>query len=205
MRILVVEDEVIIAKNIKKYLEQNHFTVDVSHAGEEGYHFAKQGKYDCIILDIMLPEMDGITICRNVRKLGIQTPIIMLTAKDSIADKVEGLNEGADDYVVKPFSLHELLARINALLRRHNQAEQLINELSCGDLTCNLDTQTVKRGGKTIKLTATEYKILHYLLLKKTKIVSKSELQEHIRGNTKDIWSDVIRSHMQTLRSKMDK
>lgn len=205
MNILLIEDDKIISRNIKKYLEQNFFNVDVFDNGEDWYHIARLRKYDLIICDIMLPSMNGIDICKSLRKLWNMTPIIILTAKDDIDDKIVWLNSWSDDYMIKPFSLLELFARINSLLRRYNNIINVEEEIICDDLVCNISNQTVKRWDIYIKITSTEYKILHYLLLKKWKVIKKSEIESHIWWNNKDIRSDVVRSHIQTLRAKIDK
>ncbi len=204
MKILLVEDDKYISKNIKEYLEQNFFTVDVSDDGESGYHLAKIKKYDLIILDIMLPKKDWLQVCKELRSIGISTPIIMLTARDSIEDKVKWLESGADDYVVKPFALKEILARINALIRRAQYDNQNIQEITVDDLTVNLQTKQVSRQGKLIHLTKKQFQILEYLIRNENNVVSKQEMIENIWWINEDRRSDVIRSHMQMLREKID-
>ncbi len=204
MKILVIEDDHYIAKNIKEYLEQNFFTVDICVDWEAGYHFAKIKKYDLIILDIMLPKKDWIQVCKDIRDYGLDTPIIMLTARDSIEDRVMWLETGADDYVIKPFALKELLARINALIRRTQYDNMDIQEISVDDMIMNLQTKKVSRAGKNINLTKKQFQILEYLVRNQNKVVSKQEIIENIWGVNEDRWSDIIRSHIQLLREKID-
>ena len=204
MKILLVEDDKYIANNIKEYLEQNFFTVDISEDGESWYHLAKVKKYDLIILDIMLPKKDWLQVCKDLRNLKLDTPIIMLTARDSTEDKVKWLESGADDYVVKPFSLKEILARVNALIRRTQYNNTDIQEINVDDLIINLQTKKVSRWGNTITLTKKQFQILEYLIRNEDKVVSKQEMIENIRWINEDRRSDVIRSHMQMLREKID-
>jgi len=204
MKILLVEDDKYIANNVKEYLEHNFFTVDICDNGEDWYHLAKVKKYDLIILDIMLPKKDWLQVCTELRSSGLDTPIIMLTARDSIEDKVKWLESWADDYVVKPFALKEILARINALIRRTQYNNTDIQEIAVDDLVINLQTKKVSRKGKSIKLTKKQFQILEYLVRNEDKVVSKQEMIENIRWINEDRRSDVIRSHMQMLREKID-
>jgi len=204
MKILIMEDDKYIADNIKEYLEHNFFTVDTCEDWEAWYHLAKVKKYDLIILDIMVPKKDWLHVCSDLRAYGLDTPIIMLTARDTIEDKVKWLECGADDYVVKPFSLKELLARINALIRRTQYKNIDIQEICVDDLVINLQTKQVSRGGKDIILTKKQFQILEYLVRNVDKVVSKQEIIENIWGINEDRWSDIVRSHMQMLREKVD-
>lgn len=205
MRILVVEDERGIADNIAEYLRQYSFAVDTAYDGDEGLRFARAHAYDIVLLDWMLPGTDGLTVCRTLRQLSPQLGIIMLTAKDTVDDRVAGLDTGADDYIVKPFALKELMARIQSLLRRryHNQPTE--KKLTVGDLSLNLETQEANRGGKNIKLTRKLFQILELLMRNNNRVVSKAEIEAHIWDASADLWSDVVRSHMQKLREKVDK
>src|SRR5688572_19635304 len=174
MRILVVEDELKIARAIKKGLEQETFAVDVCMDGDEGLRFALDEPYDVIILDRMLPGKDGVAVCRELRAAGNQTPVLFLTAKDKVADRVEGLNVGADDYLVKPFAFEELLARVRTLLRRPSQL--VTQALTCDNLSLDPQSYEVARGGKAIQLTQREFALLEYLLRRQGQIVAKDTI-----------------------------
>jgi DNA-binding response OmpR family regulator len=174
MKLLVVEDEHKIAQSIKKGMEQESMVVDVAYDGEEGYDQAVSGDYDAIILDMMLPSMDGMTFCANLRKERIHTPILILTAKGQLTDKINGLDAGADDYLTKPFAFEELLARVRAITRRPHGYEDSL--LLVADLSMNTTTYEVKRSGKTIKLSSREYSLLEYLLRHPNQIVTKDQI-----------------------------
>lgn len=203
MKLLIVEDEHRIATSLKKGLEQERYIVDIVFDGENGYDFATSGEYDLIILDRMLPKMDGIEICKKLRLQNIQTPILMLTAKDQTSDKVEGLNSGADDYLVKPFAFEELLARIKALHRR--PVEPVKEELKVDDLTLNTNTFEVSRGGNSIKLSQKEYAVLEYLMRKKDNIVSKDEIISRVWNYDSDILINTVEAFIKQLRNKIDR
>lgn len=203
MRILVVEDEHRIANSIKKGLEQERYAVDVTYTGTDGYDMASTEDYDGIILDIMLPEMNGIEICKQLRKDKIHTPILMLTAKGQTEDKVEGLDAGADDYMTKPFSFDELLARMRALTRR--QGAVLNNLLSVEDLSIDTKQYVVKRGGKNIKLSSKEFSLLEYLISHKNTIVTKDQIIAHVWDYDADILPNTIEVYIKNLRNKVDK
>jgi DNA-binding response OmpR family regulator len=203
MRILVIEDEHKIANSIKKGLEQENFAVDVAYSGDDGYDLATGEEYDTIILDLMLPGIDGMTICKNLRSEGNHTPILILTAKGQLGDKVEGLNSGADDYLVKPFAFDELLARIRALSRR----PKLIHgeKLSVTDLELNTNTYEVRKGTKEIKLSRKEFGLLEYLMRNKGKVVSKDQIISHIWDYEADILPNTVEVFIKYLRSKIGK
>ncbi len=203
MRILVVEDERTLANLIKEGLEEENFSVDVAYDGEEGLFLAENEPYDAIILDIMLPKVDGIEILKQVRAKGIKTPVLMLTAKSSIEDKVLGLDSGADDYLTKPFSFEELLARLRAILRR--AFGETDNVVRVADLELNLNTHEVKRGGVKIELSYKEYALLEYLVLNKNKLLTRSQISEHIYDYEYDFDSNVIDVMIARLRKKIDK
>ncbi len=203
MRILVVEDERTLANLIKEGLEEENFSVDVAYDGEEGLFLAENEPYDAIILDIMLPKVDGIEILKRVRAKGIKTPVLMLTAKSSIEDKVLGLDSGADDYLTKPFSFEELLARLRAILRR--AFGETDNVVRVADLELNLNTHEVKRGGVKIELSSKEYALLEYLVLNKNKLLTRSQISEHIYDYEYDFDSNVIDVMIARLRKKIDK
>ena len=203
MKILVVEDEKKVASFLKKSLEQEYYTVDVTHDGKSGLDLSLTEEYDLIILDIMLPLLDGITLLREIRNAKLDVPVLMLTAKDSTEDKVEGLDSGADDYLAKPFALEELLARVRALIRRKEKVKNLI--LSADDLILDTQTHKVKRGDNEINLTPKEYSILENLLRNKNHIVSRMKLTEHVYEYQFDPDTNVIDVYINKLRNKVDK
>jgi len=203
MKILVVEDEKKVASFLKKGLEQEYYTVDVAHDGKAGLDLSLTEDYDLIILDIMLPLLDGITLLREMRNAKINVPVLMLTAKDSTEDKVEGLDSGADDYLAKPFALEELLARVRALVRRKEKVKNLL--LLANDLSLDTQTHKVKRGDKEIILTPKEYSILEYLLRNKNHVVSRMKLTEHVYEYQFDPDTNVIDVYINKLRNKIDK
>ena len=203
MRILVVEDEHKIANSIKRGLEQETFAVDVAYDGEEGHDLASTEDYDVIILDLMLPKMGGLQICKNLRKVGIHTPILILTAKGEVEDKVEGLNSGADDYLAKPFSFSEFLARVRALTRRPKKTLNSILEV--GNLKLDPQTFDVKRGGKIIELSKTEFALLEYLMRHEGKIVTKDQIINHVWDYDSEILPNTVEVYIGYLRNKIDK
>lgn len=203
MKILVVEDEKKVASFLKKGLEQEYYTVDVTHDGKAGLDLSLTEEYDLIILDIMLPLLDGITLLREIRNAKLIVPVLMLTAKDSTEDKVDGLDSGADDYLAKPFALEELLARVRALLRRKEKVKNLI--LSAEDLTLDTQTHKVKRSDVEIDLTPKEYSILEYLMRNKNHVVSRMKLTEHVYEYQFDPDTNVIDVYINKLRNKIDK
>jgi len=203
MRILVVEDEHRIASSIKKGLEQERYAVDVAYTGPNGFDLASTEDYDGIILDIMLPEMNGIEICKNLRQNKIHTPILMLTAKGQTEDKVAGLDSGADDYMTKPFSFDELLARIRALTRR--KGEVLSTDLSVGGLILNKKLYSVKRDDAEIKLSSKEFSLLEYLITNKNTIITKDQIISHVWDYDTDILPNTIEVYIKNLRNKIEK
>lgn len=202
MKILVIEDEHRIANTIKKGLEQEHFTVDLAYEGNVGFDLASTEDYDVIILDRMLPGMDGLTICKQLRQDGIHTPVLMLTAKGQIQDKVEGLDSGADDYLTKPFSFEELLARIHALHRRPRQI--VPDTLLVGDLVVNTREYTVKRADKAIQLSNREFSLLEYLMRHANRIVTKDQIISHVWDYDSDVLPNTVEVYIKNLRSKID-
>ena len=202
MKILVVEDEHKIANSIKKGLEQEKFTVDIAFDGEGGYDLASEGNYDVIILDLMLPKIDGTAVCNKLRLDGNHTPILILTAKDSLEDKVKGLNSGADDYLAKPFAFSELLARIRALSRRPKT--MFNHSLSVGDLVLNTQTFEVARSGVNIQLSRKEYSLLEYLIRNKNKVVSKEQIINQVWDYEADILPNTVEVYVGYLRNKID-
>jgi two-component system, OmpR family, response regulator len=203
MRILVVEDEHKIANSIKKGLEQELFAVDVAYDGDEGYDLASSEEYDLIILDLMLPKLDGVSICKKLREESIHTPILILTAKGQIGDKVEGLDAGADDYLTKPFSFEELLARIRALIRRPHKTSGEI--LTVDDLTLNTRTFEVKRKEKMVPLSNKEYSLLEYLMRHPNLILTKDQIIAHVWNYEADILPNTVEVYIGYLRNKIGK
>lgn len=203
MRILVVEDDHAIAQAIRQGLQQESFAVDVAYDGQEGYLAAANETYDGIILDVLLPSMDGIEIARQLRQGGVHSRILMLSAKDQTSDKVRGLNTGADDYMVKPFSFEELLARLKALLRRPDEAKGTV--LTAQDLRLDSITRTVTRSGVLVALSAKEFAILEYLLRNKGKVLSKNNIMAHVWDFDADILQHTVEAFIGYLRAKIDK
>ena len=203
MRILLVEDDVAIARSLKEGLEDEAYAVDVAYDGDEGYRTATADEYDVIILDVMLPEMNGYEVCRALRQDGNQTPILMLTARDAERDIVEGLDMGADDYLAKPFSFEVLLARLRALLRRPN--EKLEEILRVGDLTLDPSLKKVTRAAQEISLTAKEYGVLEYLMRNVGKVLSKEQIISHVWDFDADVLPNNVELFIMFLRRKIDK
>ncbi len=203
LRLLVVEDEKTLANLIKEGLEEEGFSVDVAYDGQEGLFMAQNEPFDLVVLDIMLPETDGIEILKSMRKNKINTPVLMLTAKSDVEDKVSALNIGADDYLTKPFSFDELLARIKAVLRRN--FKEASNIIRIADLKLDLSTREVERAGKKIDLTAREYALLEYLVLNKNRLLTRTDITEHIYNYEFDFDSNVVDVTVTRLRKKIDK
>jgi DNA-binding response OmpR family regulator len=204
MRILVVEDEHKIAGAIKKGLEQEKYAVDVEYDADSGYGAALNEPYDLMIIDRMLPgTMEGIEIARKLREKKIHTPILLLTAKDQVRDRVAGLNAGADDYLVKPFSFEELLARVRALLRRPAEAKSTV--LKVGDLSLDTTNYQLKRGGKSIILSSKEFALLEYLMRNAGQVLSKDNIIAHVWNFDADILPNTVEVYIGYLRNKIDK
>ncbi|HAI62634.1 MAG: Two component transcriptional regulator, winged helix family [candidate division WWE3 bacterium GW2011_GWF2_41_45] len=203
MRLLVVEDEHKIANSIKKGLEQETYSVDVSYDGSDGYDLASTEEYDAIVLDLMLPGMNGLEICQKLREQKIHTPILMLTAKSELEDKISGLNNGADDYLTKPFAFEELLARIRALLRRPSATLQTI--LKFQDLTLDTTNFDVIRNKTKIVLSKKEFSLLEYLMRNPGKVLTKENLANHVWDYDSDILPNTIEQYVGYLRNKIDK
>lgn len=203
MRILIVEDEKDLAAIIKQGLEEEGYVVDVAHDGEVGLYMVESYPIDAVILDIMLPILDGLTVLNRMRKKGIMTPVILLTARDALIDKIKGLDTGADDYLTKPFVFQELLARVRSLLRRKGEVKQAVIQI--GDLEINTASHEVSRNGKLISLSAREYALLEFLAYKRGNVVSRSEIVEHIYHEDADMDSNVVDVYVNYLRNKIDK
>ena len=202
MRILVVEDEKRIADFIVRGLKEEHYAVDVAYDGEQGLYLADINPYDLMIFDIMLPKHDGIFMCRQLRTKKVDTPILMLTARATVKDKVSGLNSGADDYLTKPFSFEELLARVKVLLRRQKGSKTSI--LKVADLELNQLSHEAQRSGKKFVLTSREYALLEYLMLNAGQVISRWMISEHVWNEQFDSMTNVIDVHIKNLRSKID-
>lgn len=202
MRILIVDDEENLVNALYKALKEEGYSVDIAQDGLEGLEYAKMNVYDVIILDIMLPGMDGIKILENLRNEGINTPVLMLTAKDATEDKVKGLDTGADDYMTKPFELCELMARIRALLRREAPTKSPILKLA--DLELNTLTRQVKRGDKEITLTSKEFALLEYMMRNARRVLTRTQIADHIWDYEFDGFSNIIDVYIRYLRKKID-
>jgi len=202
MRILVVEDEKKVARFIQQGLEEEHYSVDVAHDGERGAVMAETQVYDLLILDVMLPIINGLEITRRLRDSKLTTPILMLTAKTATEDKVAGLDSGADDYLTKPFAFAELLARVRSLLRRGSLEKSTL--LTCADLELDTITHKARRSGKQIDLTAKEYALLEYFLRNKDRVLSRTIISEHIWDYNFDTGTNLIDVYVNHLRNKID-
>ena len=202
MRLLIVEDNKKLAGYIKVALERKSYTVDCVYDGKEGKKRAMFDDYDLLILDIMLPKKDGITVCKNLREVDINIPIIMLTAKSQVDDKVAGLDAGADDYLVKPFELKELLARVRALLRRPK--EKTAEILKAQDIVIDNANYSVRKGKKELKLTLKEYAVLEYLVRKKGQVVNREQLLDHCWDFAFDSFSNIVDVYIKQLRKKLN-
>ena len=202
MKILLVEDDVKISNFLRKGLKEEGYIVDTSFDGEEALYLTKEYRYDLIILDVMIPVYDGIEVCRQIRAKNIETPIIMLTAKSTIEDKVLGLNEGANDYLTKPFSFDELLARIRVQLRIKKVQTNII---SIDDLTLDMETKMVKRSDREISLTKKEFSLLEFLMLNSGKVVTDEMIHETLWNMDSQTLSNIINVYIYRLRNKIDK
>jgi DNA-binding response OmpR family regulator len=204
MRLLIVEDEQALVKPVKKFLEKKGFAVDAVDNGKDAVEYADETQYDCILLDLNLPEIDGITVAKTLRKEGLTIPIIMVTARSQIYNKLEGFDNGADDYVTKPFDLNELTARINAVIKRSSKNSEEI--LTFGEYEVHIESNKVidTQKGKEIILSNKETGILEYLLRNKGTIVSSEEILEHVWDREVDMFTDTIKTHVKTLRQKVD-
>src|SRR4030042_655231 len=202
MRILIVEDDKKVGAFLEKGLKEEQYAVDVCRDGEEAMDLAMANPYDVIILDIMLPKKDGFSVCRELRQAGVLTPILMLTAKDTVEDKVAGLTEGADDYLTKPFSFEELLARIRALLRRSQDYKTKV--LKVADLELDPARRQATRAGRKIPLTGKEYALLEYMMSNKGRVLTESMIIEHVWDMNYEGTSNIVNVYINYLRKKID-
>jgi len=203
MKILVVEDEQRVAQFIQKGLKEEGHAVDCAYDGEEGGFLAEVNEYDLVILDLMLPKKNGVAVCREIRERGVATPVLMLTARDSVEDKVRGLDAGADDYLTKPFAFEELLARTRALLRRSSESKAPV--LKIADLELDPMSRRVTRSEQAIRLTTKEYALLEYMMRNPDRVLSRTRIGEHVWDMNFDPESNVIDVYVSHLRNKVDK
>lgn len=203
MRVLIVEDYTPLRESVTQALEEAGFAVDASADGEEGLWHARSGDYDAIVLDIVLPKIDGLSILRQLRQSGSRTPVLLLTAKDTVGDRVAGLDLGADDYLIKPFALEELLARVRALLRRKYAAADPVIRVQ--DLLVHTVSRTVHRAGERVDLTAREYALLEFLAHRAGEIVSRTEIWEHVYDFRSTVESNVVDVYIGYLRKKIER
>lgn len=203
MRLLLVEDDEGIISFLEKGLREAKYALDVARNGDDALYKASLNEYDAIILDIMIPGRDGLQVCRELRRAGSRVPVIMLTARDDVRDRVLGLDVGADDYLTKPFQVSELLARLRALMRRGPALKSTVIEI--GDLQVDTSAQTVSRAGRMLALTAREYALIEYLARNAGRVISRSELIEHVWDERYDSFSNVIDVHINHLRQKLDR
>ena len=201
MRMLIAEDDRLTADTLAKRLKEEHYAVDVCYNGMDALDYLLSAPYDVAVLDIMMPGMDGITVLRRLRQAGLHTPVLMLTARDAIGDRVDGLNAGADDYLVKPFAYEELSARLRVLTRRTKQTS---NRFEIADLVLDCDTRSVARGGQPIALTSREFALLEYMIRNKGHVLSRSQIGEHVWSYEYEGASNMIDVYIRNLRKKID-
>ena len=202
MRILLIEDSKKLTTYISKALRNAGYAVDIAGDGEEGLYLAENINYDVLILDLMLPKLDGLSILTTLRKNGSKLHILVLTAKDTVEDRVKGLQTGADDYLVKPFAMEELVARVQVLGRRSHNIKSPV--IKIGSLVINTSDRTIKRAGKMIDLPPREYALLEYLALNQNRVVSRTEIEEHIYNDEIEIMSNVVNSAISSIRKKIN-
>jgi two-component system, OmpR family, copper resistance phosphate regulon response regulator CusR len=202
VRVLLVEDEPRIAGFIAKGLRERAYAVDVARDGEEALYYAGVNEYDLVILDVMLPIKDGYGVCRELRGSGFRSPILMLTARDAVDDRVAGLDSGADDYLTKPFDFKELLARLRALSRRSTEIRREVIQVA--DLTLNPESHAISRAGRRISVTAKEYALLEFLMLNQNRVVNREQIAQHVWDENFDPFSNIIDVYVRRLRTKVD-
>lgn len=203
MYVLVVEDDARVARVVQRTLIEAGERVDVTNSALDGRTRGETGAYDAIVLDLMLPDGDGFEVCRGLRRQGVRTPILMLTARDGVPDRVHGLTVGADDYLVKPFAVEELVARLRAITRRNTATAE--ETLRLGDLVLDLAGRTARRGDRSIELTTKEYELLTYLLRNPGRVLSKDQILDHVWGYDADVNSNVVETYVHYLRDKIDR
>lgn len=203
MEVLLVEDDIRVARLVERALAESGHRVDVRYDGLTGLSDGESGRYDLIVLDIMLPRIDGLEVCRRLRQRQVRTPILMLTARDTVTDRVRGLDAGADDYLVKPFALEEFLARIRVFERRTSDGED--ERLQVGDLTLDTARHEVRRAGLAIELTATEFQLLAYLMRAPGRVLTKDQIMDHVWGYDSEATSNVVEIYVHYLRDKIDR
>jgi len=202
MRLLLVEDSERLQRSLGKALRKAGYVVDIAGDGEDGFWRATSSDYGVIILDVLLPKLDGLTLLSRLRQTGRPTAVLLLTARDTIENRVEGLQAGADDYLVKPFALAELLARVQALCRRQYNIKS--NHLTIGGLKIDLTARIASNDGRTVELTAREFALLEYLALRRGHIVTRAEIENHLYGDSEDVMSNAVDSAVCALRKKLD-
>jgi DNA-binding response OmpR family regulator len=202
MRLLLVEDDTRIARFVAKGLREQAYAVDVAGTGDDALYQAAVNTYDLVILDVMIPAPDGFAVCRELRKAGHRMPILMLTARDAVEDRIAGLDHGADDYLTKPFEFRELLARLRALLRRSGELRPA--KITIADLVLDTSAQTAKRAGRNVTLTAKEYALLEYLARNAGRVVGRADIAEHVWDETFDPFSNLIEVYINRVRRKID-
>ncbi|PZS09502.1 MAG: DNA-binding response regulator [Chloroflexi bacterium] len=205
MHILLVEDEARLAALLHRVLTEERHALDTAADGDAGLELASSGTYDLVILDVMLPGLDGIEVCQLLRSYEVRTPVLMLTARGSVEDRVRGLNVGADDYVVKPFAMEELLARVNALLRRRDQDLEMSPVLQVGDLLLDLVRHEVRRAERVIDLTPKEFSLLEYLMRHPGQVLTRTQITDHVWRYDLEALSNVVDTYVHYLRDKVDK
>jgi DNA-binding response OmpR family regulator len=203
MRILLVEDDLDLAQFIRKGLKEEQYAVDFAADGEEGLQLALSNPYDVVILDIMLPKLDGLTLCRRLRAAGNSVPVLLLTARSTVEDKVSGFDTGADQFLTKPFAFAELLARVRSLLRRGGPQQSI--RLKAADLELDPVTRKVSRAGKDIVLTNKEYALLEFLLRNKNRVLTRTAIIEHVWDISYDPMTNIVDAHIRALRAKIDR
>jgi len=204
MYILLVEDELRLAQVVRKVLEEEGHTVDVAHDGEEGLAMAMDGSHDVVVLDVLLPGIDGFEVCRSLRANRVDTPVLLLTALDAVEDRVRGLDAGADDYLPKPFAFQEMLARLRALGRRRVQARDP-DQLETGDMTLDLRRRRAARGGRTIDLSPKEFALLEFLMRNQGRVVTRTQILDHVWGYDYSPDSNLVDVYVTYLRRKIDR
>lgn len=205
MHILIVEDQDRLATLLRRVLSEERHTVDVANDGQSGLNLAGSDTYDLVILDVMLPGMDGMEVCRELRSYDVNTPVLMLTARGTVEDRVRGLNVGADDYLVKPFAMEEFLARVNALLRRRERDLDMTATLEVDDLSIDLIRHEVRRGNRIIELTPKEFALLEYLMRNQGRTLTRSQITDRVWRYDLDALSNVVDTYIHYLRDKIDR